>query len=233
MPLSTEEKNDERTSAKQTVYENVKDWIIEGRLEAGEKVSDAEIAGYFNVSRTPVREALQLLEMQKLVKSYPGKGTFVTELERDNIEKWYLPMVDLQQLAVTMAVEKVKAEHIEGLRALSARFEKLIKTQDEPLPILKADKDFHSYILDIAENEYVKDFCNVLWIHIQRLEYSFFKDSPSLKLSVEEHEKIISALEFKDGFTASIRMKEHWDRTVLELYNLGQTADAPAEKEFQ
>lgn len=222
MPFPTEEKSDERTSAKQMVYENVKDWIIEGRLAAGEKVSDAEIASYFHVSRTPVREALQLLEMQKLVKSYPGKATLVTELERGNIEKWYLPMVNLQQLAVTMAVEKVKAEHIEKLRALSSRFEKLIETQDEPLPILKADKDFHSCILDIAENEYVKDFCNVLWIHIQRLEYGFFKDSPSLELSVEEHEKIISALEFKDGFSASMRMKEHWDRTVLEIYNLGK-----------
>lgn len=220
MPIPIEEKNEERTSAKQMVYENVKDWIIEGRLEAGEKVSDAEIANYFHVSRTPVREALQLLEMQKLVKSYPGKATLVTEMERDNIEKWYLPMVNLQQLAVMLAVEKVDVKHIEELRALSAKFGKLIEVQDKPLPILKADKDFHSCILDIAGNEYVKDFCNVLWIHIQRLEYGFFKDSPSLKLSVEEHEKIISALEFKDGFSASIRMKEHWDRTVLEIYNL-------------
>lgn len=220
MPIPNEEKNYERTSAKQMVYEKMKDWIIEGKLEAGEKVADAEIAAYFKVSRTPVREAMQLLEMQKLLKSYPGKSTIITEIQRDQIEKYYLPMANLQQLAMTMAVEKIKPEHIEELRYLSKRFGHLIASQDEPLPILKADRDFHSYILDIADNEYVKDFCNVLWIHIQRLEYSFFKDSPSLELSVKEHEEMISALEFKDGFSASMRMKQHWDRTVLEIYSL-------------
>lgn len=221
MPIPKEEKNCERTSAKQMVYEKMRDWIIEGKLEAGEKVADAEIAAHFRVSRTPVREAMQLLEMQKLLKSYPGKSTIVTEIQRDQIEKYYLPMANLQQLAVTMAADKIKPEHIAELRNLSRRFEHLIASQNEPLPILKADMDFHSYILDIADNEYVKDFCNVLWIHIQRLEYSFFKDSPSLELSVKEHDEMISALEFKDGFSASMRMKQHWDRTVLEIYSLG------------
>ena len=220
MPIPIEEKNDERTSAKQLVYESMRDWIIEGRLEAGEKVADAEIAAHFKVSRTPVREAIQLLEMQKLVSSYPGKATIVTEIQKDQIEKYYLPMANLQQLAVTMAVDKINPEHIKRLRELSEQFRRLITVQDEPLPILKADMDFHSYILDIADNEYVKDFCNVLWIHIQRLEYSYFRDSPSLKQSVEEHEDMIRALEFKDGFSASLRMKQHWDRTVLEIHSL-------------
>ena len=224
MPLPIEEKSKEtnsgRMSAKQTVYEKMRDWIIEGRLEAGEKVADAEIAAYFKVSRTPVREAIQLLEMQKLLKSYPGRATIVTEIQQDEIEKYYLPMANLQQLAATIAVDKIRPEHIVELRNLSARFKRLISSQNEPLPILKADMDFHSYILDIADNEYITDFCNVLWIHIQRLEYSFFRDSPSLELSVKEHEEMISALEFKDGFSASIQMKQHWDRTVLEIYSL-------------
>ena len=69
MPLPTGDLSFDRRSAKQKVYETVKDWIIEGQFKPGEKVSDVEIAEYFNVSRTPVREALQLLEAQKLVKS--------------------------------------------------------------------------------------------------------------------------------------------------------------------
>ena len=72
MPLPREESSFERLSAKQRVYETVKDWIIEGQFQPGEKVSDIEIADYFKVSRTPVREALQLLEAQKLVVSYPA-----------------------------------------------------------------------------------------------------------------------------------------------------------------
>lgn len=221
MPLPNTESLFERTSAKQKVYENVKDWIIEGQFKPGEKVSDIEIAEYFHVSRTPVREALQLLEAQKLVKSYPGKSTIVTEIEKDNIEKWYQPMAMLQQLAVTIAVEKMTPEYARQLRRLSEHFKECVKEQDKPMPILKADKEFHRCILEIAGNEYIMDFCDVLWIHIQRLEYGFFRDTP-LEDSIDEHEQMIMALERKDGYAASILVKSHWDRTALLIRQLNR-----------
>ena len=221
MPLPKEESSFERLSAKQRVYETVKDWIIEGQFQPGEKVSDTEIADYFKVSRTPVREALQLLEAQKLVKSYPGKATLVTDLETDNIEKWYQPMAILQQLAVTLAVEKVVPADIRRLQKLAGNFAECVKEQSKPMPILKADKEFHSYILEIAGNEYITDFCDILWIHIQRLEYGFFRDTPMAE-SIDEHEKIIRALEMKDSYSASLLVKSHWDRTALMLKELNK-----------
>lgn len=221
MPLPNQEIPFERTSAKQKVYETVKDWIIEGQFKPGEKVSDVEIAEYFNISRTPVREALQLLEAQKLVKSYPGKATLVTEIETEDIEKWYLPMAILQQLAIKLAVEKITPAHIRRLKTLSDVFTECVKEQDKPMPILKADKEFHCCILEAAGNEYIMDFCDVLWIHIQRLEYGFFRDTP-LEGSIREHEKIIQALEMKDEYSASILVKEHWDRTALLIRELNK-----------
>ena len=221
MPLPKEQTSFERLSAKQRVYETVKDWIIEGQFKPDEKVSDIEIADYFKVSRTPVREALQLLEAQTLVKSYPGKATLVTDLETDNIEKWYQPMVTLQQLAVTLAVERVTPEYIRRLRKLADEFAECVKEQMKPMPILHADKEFHSCILEMAGNEYITDFCDVLWIHIQRLEYGFFRDTP-LEESIDEHEKIIQALEMKDSYSASVLVKSHWDRTALMIKELNK-----------
>lgn len=221
MPLPKEESLFERLSAKQRVYETLKDWIIEGQFQPGEKVYDVEIADYFKVSRTPVREALQMLEAQKLIKSFPGKATLVTELETENIEKWYQPMVVLQQLAVTLAIDKITPEGIQHLYRLAERFTECVNEQSKPMPILKADREFHSFILEIAGNEYIRDFCDVLWTHIQRLEYGFFRDTP-LEESIEEHQKIIQALEMKDGYSASLLVKNHWDRTVLILKELNK-----------
>lgn len=221
MPLPNNESAFERTSAKQKIYETIKDWIIEGQFKPGEKVSDIEIADYFKVSRTPVREALQLLEAQKLVKSFPGKATIVTELETDNIEKWYLPMAMLQQLAITLAVDRITPVYISRLKKMSEVFEECVKEQEKPMPILKADKVFHNCILEAAGNEYIMDFCNILWIHIQRLEYEFFRNA-QLDASIEEHRKIIQALEMKDGYSASILVKEHWDRTALLIHELNK-----------
>lgn len=157
------------------------------------------------------------------MKSYPGKATIVTELETDNIEKWYLPMTTLQQLAVTLAVDKITPAHINQLKKLSEEFRECAKDQKNPMPLLKADKAFHSCILEVAENEYIKDFCDILWIHIQRLEYSFFRDTP-LEASVEEHENMINALEMKDGYSASILVKEHWERTALLIRELNKSS---------
>lgn len=221
MPLPDKDLAFERTSAKQRVYETVKDWIIEGQLKPGERVSDIEIAERFKVSRTPVREALLLLESQKLIKSYPGKATLVTELETDNIEKWYLPMVTLQQLAVSVAVDKMTPDYIRRLRKLSGQFREFVENRENPMPLLKSDKEFHSCILEAAGNEYIIDFCETLWIHIQRLEYSFFRDTP-MEASVEEHEEIIEALERRDNYSASLLMKNHWERTALTLRELNK-----------
>lgn len=221
MPLPNKKTSFKRTTAKQKVYQTVKDWIIEGQFKPGEKISDVDIADYFQISRTPVREAFQLLESQKLVKSFPGKATVVTELETENIEKWYLPMSTLQQLAVTQAAEKVTEDGILKLKKAAEHFNEAIKDQLNAMEILKADKEFHSIILKMAENEYIVDFCDVLWIHIQRLEYRYFKET-SLEDSTNEHECIIQALERKDSYAASLQVKNHWDRTALMIKDLNK-----------
>lgn len=116
-------------SARNQIYENMKQWIIEGTLKPGEKISDFDIASHFHVSRTPVREAFQQLEMQKLIRSYPGKATFVTEMETENIGQWYLPMISLQQLAASMAVEKVTEEQILQLKEKGEVFSRLVESR--------------------------------------------------------------------------------------------------------
>ena len=216
MPVPQKEKKFERESAKQKVYETVKEWIIIGQLEPGEKIFDTEIADYLNVSRTPVREAFQMLESQKLIKSYPGKSTVVTQIETQNIEQLYLPMIELQGLAVSMAAERIKPKDIRKLRTLLKCFEKSGEEQDNLLAGLQADMNFHAYILQIADNGYVTDFCMTLWNHIQRLEYGYFQEE-QLRQSVQEHEEIIEALESKECEKAVQLMRAHWQRTLSEL----------------
>ena len=96
-----------RKSARQAVYETVCDWIITGVLEPGEKILDSELGEYFSVSRTPVREALQLLQSQKLVLVMPGRATVVAPLDTQDIEKCYRPLADLEALAAELACGKL------------------------------------------------------------------------------------------------------------------------------
>ena len=97
-----------RLSAKDIIYRTVCEWIITGVLRPGEKILDSELARHFSVSRTPVREALQVLESQKLICVRPGRATVVAELDVEGGRRWledYLASVHSREAELTQTVE--------------------------------------------------------------------------------------------------------------------------------
>ena len=186
------------------------------QMKPGEKISDTEIAEYFNVSRTPVREVLKILEQQKLICTYPGRATVVAELDTEDIRSYYLPMQTLQCLAVRLAVERASDEDIDELQSLNEQFRQRLEHGSDPAGLLAADKSFHQKIIDIAGNEYVDEFCSALWVHIARLDYLFFKDSTQ-ESSYLDHDVIISSLRLKDPFGAELAMKNNWNNSMLAV----------------
>lgn len=85
MPIPTDHAKPIRVTAKENAFNQLQQWIIDGTLHAGEKLNDTELAEALGVSRTPIRESLQLLEVQGFVKMFPGKATQVTEVDRNSI----------------------------------------------------------------------------------------------------------------------------------------------------
>ena len=79
IPLKTEPQVPQ--TARQRVYSQLKKWIVNGTLTPEEKISDLELANYFSVSRTPVREAMQLLADQRLIQIFPGKESRVAPID--------------------------------------------------------------------------------------------------------------------------------------------------------
>lgn len=216
MPIVMEEITEDCLKEKDAIYNILKRWIVEGKLQPSEKISDLEIAKTFHVSRTPVREALKRLETQKLVIMKPGKSTIISELETSNIEQWYQPMATLQQLAARIAVPKMKTIDILHLKEINENF-RIAIAEHRYLDSFEYDKEFHNYILQVAGNEYIFDFCNTLMIHIQRLEYKHFRTGANLIQSVNDHQKMIQAFEIKDEFMAQQMMLNNWNMTVLSL----------------
>ena len=192
MPLPNYPYAGKDTLTKADILETIQHWITVMQLKPGEKISDTEIAEYFNVSRTPVREVLKMLEQQKLIFTYPGRATIVADLALDDIESYYLPMQTLQCLAVRLAVEKADAADVEELERLNAVFGEVTERRNDAESILMADKNFHEKILEIAGNEYIEEFCSALWVHIARLDYMFFRDN-TMGTSYNDHKLMIAS----------------------------------------
>ena len=187
MPIPSKTESIQTLSVKDRIYNVVCEWIITGVLKSGEKILDSELAQYFDVSRTPVREAIQMLERQKLVKVIPSRGTIVANIEIEDTEKCYRLLAEIQAFAAEEACERISEEQL-----------------------LSGDTRFHEIIVKVADNEYVEDFSRILQLHISRIRYHYFHENVNPIRSVGHHEKILQALVERNKAKAKEIMREHW-----------------------
>lgn len=217
MPIPQKKMADVPKSAKLRVYEELKKWIVDGTLQPGEKIYDSEIAQFFSVSRTPVREAIQLLADQKLIEVFPGKESRVAEMGVADIDQLYKILAALHSLAMEFAYPKINQTVIMQLKAANEKlFNAMTEgTQDEAL---RYDQAFHDIILDAASNDFLTSFANTLECHIVRIENLYLDKLPKREDSVKGHELIIDALENKDPSAAKEAARQNWLH-VIDVLN--------------
>lgn len=198
-------------TAKQRAFRQLQEWIIDGTLKPGEKLNDSELAAALGVSRTPVREALQLLSVEGLVEMNPGVSTQVTAVDGGDVAKILPPLAVLQALAAELALPQVTAREIESLREINAEFGEALGRGDSHYA-LKLDEEFHGFVVDLVDNPYIANTISTFQAHIRRL---FFHNSIILSLkSVDEHEDILRAFEQGDPAEVNRLVRGNWLRAI-------------------
>ncbi|GGO04669.1 GntR family transcriptional regulator [Saccharibacillus kuerlensis] len=211
MPIPTGFTTPNRLSAKQRAFQQLQEWIIDGTLQPGEKLNDGELANALGVSRTPVREALQLLSVEGLVEMNPGVSTQVTGLNGEDITKILPPLAALQSLAAEIALPLINTQTIESLRHINAEFGEAL-AKDDYHYALKLDEEFHGIIVELTENPYIANTISTFQAHVRRL---FFHNSIILDQgSVDEHEEIVQAFERGDRESLNSLVRHNWLRAV-------------------
>ena len=216
MPIPAQPMKLYRQSAKEKVYSELKKWIITGVVKSGEKLIDSDIAEYFSVSRTPVREALQLLEMQKLVKVWPGRGTVVSPIEIDSFRSWYQTLALLQGFAAELACDHITEGDLKELDEMNERYRHAL-AHEEISAVIAADSLLHGIILRVSGNGILKEFSDILLSHIERVEYQYFKWVKAHSQSSQTHQEIISCLRARDRDRAREAMRNNW-LCSMEIY---------------
>lgn len=217
MPIPSDHAKPIRKTAKESAFNQIQQWIIDGTLHAGEKLNDVELAKALGVSRTPIRESLQLLEVQGFVEMFPGKATQVTEVEKESITDLLPPLAALQALSAELAIPNLTEETIALLKNTNERFAEAVRT-NKTFNALKIDEEFHQIIVDTANNPYILSMVASLQAHVRRL---FFHNSIVLtENSIEEHDEIIELMKKRDGAKVSAVMRENWLRAIEEFHSL-------------
>lgn len=213
MPLPRKNQRLSHKSARDRIGDELSTWIMNRTLEPGEKLNEAEIAEYFSVSRTPVREALQVLMEHHLVDMIPNKGCYVTLIRKEDMQMLYEALAAVNGYLAILACRKRSDEDLAELEKYSYDFKNGVeKGILQELPEL--DARFHEKIADISQNMYLKDYLRSLSVQAYRYEFAFFNQSTDRSESVRGHEKLIEAIRSRDENKAFDIGVSNWTQTL-------------------
>lgn len=177
-------------SAAGHIYEELFQQIVHGGLTANTLLSESDIAKRMESSRTPVREALLMLEGDGLVRRYPGRGYLVTEITPQDVDDIFELRLQLELLALRKAYNALTPAL---LRELEEQLERLDENSS-PDDFYCADRRLHELLAQYCGNSRLQTFLNMLDSQIERLRYISARRPDRLQESRAEHLDIMHAL---------------------------------------
>ena len=188
--------------------ELIREAIIEGRLAPGQRLKEEELARELGISRTPVREALLLLQAEDLIDAAPNRGATVRTHTGQDLDDLYQLRALLEGYAARRAASRITDDAVARLRASCERFEELDALGDLR-DLVRENLFFHSTILELAGSARLDSMVRKV-IELPLVYKSYIWYSPDQKrISAHYHRQITNALAGRDSERAELVMKEH------------------------
>jgi DNA-binding GntR family transcriptional regulator len=189
--------------------ELIRDAILGGGLQPGERLKEEALAQSFDISRTPVREALRLLQMEGLVEFAPNRGATVRTYSVDDLREIYTLRALLEGHAARRAAQWMTPESLEQLQAMCERFAEL-RAGDAPVPELVAENvRFHDAIMAAAGSPRLADITRrVVDMPLIYRTYTWYSAEQRHRAE-REHFQLLRAFEIHDADRAELVMKHH------------------------
>ena len=205
--------------------------ILDGRLAPGQRLKEGELARELGISRTPVREALLMLQAEGLVDAVPNRGATVRRHEAADLDDLYQLRALLEGHAAHRAAAKISEEAIAILRGSCDRFDALRGDADDLKDLVKENLLFHNTILEAAGSARLTQMVRKV-IELPLVYKSYIWYSPDQKrISGHYHRQITNALAAREADRAELIMKEHVYEARDVLLVHVRAADAAAASE--
>jgi DNA-binding GntR family transcriptional regulator len=183
---------DERgASERDRAYDAVLERILDGRLPAATRLVEASLSQELCLSRTPLREALFLLQREGFVETRLRRGFSVRPLNESEAREIYTIVADLEILAVRESWPQVVSLSKE-LRTINKRF---FTARATPRRAVAADQEFHGHLVSRCPNDTLVGILQTLHRHVLRYEYLHMSDDVLAARSAVQHDEIIAGLE--------------------------------------
>ena len=207
-----------RGSGAQIVYDTLRKAILELELEPGSPLDEVRLSEQFEMSRTPIREAMVRLASEGLVASLPNRNTIVAPIDFVRLPVYFEALSLMYRVTTRLAAVNRRPEDLIRIRAFEEAFAKAVGRQDA-LAMISSNREFHVSIAEAGGNPYFTGFFSRLLDEgrrILRLYYSSFGDKLPRKY-VEEHKLIVRAIEAGDAELADKLATTHATQIVRQI----------------
>ena len=200
------------------VLAEIRQAIIQLRLRPGDRLSEAEVARQFGVSRQPVREAFIKLAQARLLSIRPQRGTLVRLISRQDVENAHFVREAIEIAAVRKAAERADEHAIQGLRDLVAKL--ALAPANDHGKFMGMDEAFHEAIAQSGGTGHAWRILEGLKAQLDRVRFLAIDDVTPVAAIVAEHSAIVDAIERHSPQEAEDRMRAHMADILVSLPRL-------------
>ena len=192
------------------VAESLSSAILEGRFKGGDQLVEQDLQAYFDISRSPLREAFRELEKRGLVTIVPRRGTFVKAVTKKDIEDNFPVRAALEGLAAQLAHGRITSEELELLEELLEKMKNAVDIGDTRA-FYDAHLRFHEIFIEASGNELLINTLTSLRLQSLWHRFSFHYYQDDLNRSFAVHRNIVKALADRNNDSNKLRIlvEEH------------------------
>lgn len=203
------------------VFNTLRQAILRGEMEPGERLMEIQLAQKLGVSRTPIREAIRKLELEGLVIMIPRKGAEVAHITEKDMRDVLEVRSTLEELVVELAIKNATEEKLNELKTANKVFESAVVSKDV-VNIVEADVKFHDILYSMTNNARLIQIINNLREQMYRYRLEYVKDARTHSVLISEHNDIINQVKEKNVDAARKVIYQHisnQEKGIIRLLN--------------
>jgi len=213
-----------RKSLREEVYDSLRKSILHGKLKAGQRLIEEQLAHQIGISRTPVREAFHKLEKDDLVIRLPKGGFAVREFTKADVEEIFGIRCALESYAAYLATLHITPDKISVLEKKMEELQKALEGGDTN-KVVQLNTEFHNLLYKACKSKKLADMINNYSDYFYRYRAAFPINEDNFKYTVDDHRSMLEAMKKKNPRVVEKLVRTHLEKTkelVLQAVDEGK-----------
>ncbi|WP_099159762.1 GntR family transcriptional regulator [Virgibacillus ndiopensis] len=204
----------------QLIADQLKRRIWNKEIQFGERLLETDLAEKYDVSRSTIREALKILEIEELVISQARKGTYVADFTQQDLDEIIELRTLIEAKAFKHAIFRLEEKHFQDLEEIINQMKVKVDKKDWN-ELFDLDMKFHSYVVNLCGNSRIIKIYDSLQVQIRTFLMHLDQYYSSYQSFYNEHKELLQALASKDVQIVNERVKNHIEYVEEKLLGVG------------